>query len=178
MPNVEKFGVSIHSKPDFKKGQKQMESRASFRGHPIHPMLITIPIGLWVFSFVCDLVYLAAPSNQLLWRDMAFFTMVAGVIGALLAAVPGFIDYLTIRNPATKRVATAHMILNLLVTAAFIFNLGLRLNESATTLLTIALSAASLVFLGGAGWLGGNLVFKHRMGVADDEERDRRNRAA
>jgi uncharacterized membrane protein len=156
-----------------------MRSRASVYGHPIHPILITIPIGLWVFSLICDLVYFSGVSNQPLWRDMAFYTMAAGVIGALVAAVPGFIDYLSIRNPSTKRVATAHMILNLLVTAMFIFNLGLRLNSVDTTRWTMLLSAASIAFLGVAGWLGGNLVYRHRVGIDDDViARDRGDRAA
>jgi len=56
-------------------------------------MLIVFPIGLWIFSLVCDLIRLAgAPGDE--WSAVAFFSMVGGFIGALCAAVPGFIDLL------------------------------------------------------------------------------------
>ena len=50
---------------------------ATIAKHPIHPMLVVFPIGLWIFSLVCDLVYLFGPANPL-WRDMAFYTMAGG----------------------------------------------------------------------------------------------------
>jgi predicted membrane protein DUF2231 len=66
---------------------------ASIGKHPIHPMLIVFPIGLWIFSLACDLIRLAgAPGDA--WATVAFFSMVGGFIGALCAAVPGFIDLL------------------------------------------------------------------------------------
>ena len=68
-----------------------MSSPASIRRHPIHPMLVVFPIGLWIFSLICDLIYQAGAHNAF-WKGVAFYTMLVGVIGALLAAVPGFID--------------------------------------------------------------------------------------
>ena len=58
-----------------------------------HPMLIVFPIGLWIFSLVCDLIRLAGASGDA-WSTVAFFSMVGGLIGALCAAVPGLIDLL------------------------------------------------------------------------------------
>ncbi len=73
-----------------------MRTPASISKHPIHPMLVVFPIGLWVFSFICDLIGLAMgmPST---WTTVAFYTMVGGLVGALLAAVPGLSIYFTIR---------------------------------------------------------------------------------
>src|SRR4051794_12391991 len=81
--------------------------------HPLHTMLVHLPIGLFSLSFLLDLA-------SLLWPDAArfvpaaFYSLVFRVFTALLAAIPGFVDYTDIRtdHPA-KRTATAHMILNL-----------------------------------------------------------------
>jgi len=58
-----------------------MASPASIARHPIHPMLVVFPIGLWVFSFVADLVRVAGGAP--LWTDLAFYSMLGGLIGAL-----------------------------------------------------------------------------------------------
>lgn len=145
-------------------------SRASIRKHPIHPMLIVFPIGLWIFSLVCDIAYHAGTQN-VFWKEMAFYTMAGGVIGALLAAVPGFIDYLTIRDRQTKRIATTHMILNLTVVALFIFNLGIRYNASPNTeVFGVILSIVAIAIMAVSGWLGGTMVYIHRVGVQPARE--------
>jgi len=143
-----------------------MSSPASIRKHPIHPMLIVFPIGLWVFSLICDLIYHAGAQN-IFWKDVAFYTMMGGIIGALLAAVPGFIDYLSLRDRRTKKIATTHMVLNLVVVALFLFNLGIRYNASAENeLFGVFLSTAGIVILGISGWLGGSLVYAHGVAVS------------
>ena len=106
-----------------------MTTPASIRRHPIHPMLIVFPIALWIFSLICDLIYHAG-SHNVFWKEVAFYTIVAGVIGAVLAAIPGFIDYLSLTNRRLKRIATTHMILNVIVLALFLFNLGVRYTAS------------------------------------------------
>jgi uncharacterized membrane protein len=70
-----------------------MRTLASIFKHPIHPMLIIFPIGLWIFSLACDLIRPAGASADA-WSIVAFFSMIGGLIGALCAAVPGFIDLL------------------------------------------------------------------------------------
>jgi uncharacterized membrane protein len=76
-----------------RKEAARMRTPASISKHPIHPMLIVFPIGLWIFSLVCDLLHLAGASGDA-WLTVAFYSMVGGLIGALCAAVPGFIDLL------------------------------------------------------------------------------------
>lgn len=156
-----------------------METRASIKSHPIHPMLIVFPIGLWIFSFVCDLVYYSGLYDPF-WKAMSFYAMLGGVIGALLAAIPGFIDYQGLTDRRIRRIAAMHMILNLVVLASFIFNLGLRANAPPDLGgLDTMLSAVTLVVLGFSGWLGGSLVYVHRVGVAErTTPRDQRREAA
>src|ERR1700756_1403661 len=92
--------------------------------HPLHPMLVHFPIGLFILSFILDLISLAFPSIPNLVRD-AFYAMLLGIITALIAAVPGFVDYADIRSDHPgKRTATAHLTLNLIVVGLYGINLG------------------------------------------------------
>ena len=83
-----------------------MRTPASIAKHPIHPMLVTVPIGLWIFSFVCDLTFVLG-SGASLWYTLSFWTIIGGIAGAVLAAVPGTIDMLSLKG-ATKKIALTH----------------------------------------------------------------------
>ena len=145
-----------------------MSSPASIRSHPIHPMLIVFPIGLWIFSLVCDVIYHAG-SHNLFWKGVAFYTIVGGVVGALLAAIPGFIDYVSLTNRRVKRIATTHLILNLIVVALFPFNLGT---------FGVVLSIIATALLAVSGWLGGSLVYVHGVGVETPASKEQQKRVA
>lgn len=135
-----------------------MASPASVAKHPIHPMLVTLPIGLWVFSLFSDIVYYLGGGP--VWMDVAFWTMAGGIAGALLAAIPGFIDYRTLTG-RPGRVATYHMSLNLSLVVLFAINLWLRANGN----VYVILSVLGVVGLGVSGWLGGELVYVHGIAV-------------
>jgi uncharacterized membrane protein len=146
-----------------------MSSPASIKDHPIHPMIVGIPIGLWVFSLVSDIIY-AARWGGVIWADVAYYTMVGGVIGALIAAVPGFIDYLSINEEKTKRTGTRHLIINLSIVAVYIINIIIRTNGQPNMALPIVLSVVGIGALLYSGWLGGDLVYEHGMGVELEPE--------
>ncbi len=156
-----------------------MVSRASIREHPIHPMLIVFPIAFWIGSFVCDLIYHAG-SHDLFWKDVAFYAIAAGLMGALLSAIPGFIDYLSLPKGRVKGIATTHMVLNLIVAILFVFNLGLRMNASPDEYFAVVLSAVSIGMMAASGWLGGTLVYLYGVGVSGKgaREADRPRRVA
>lgn len=86
-----------------------MRTPASLGGHPIHPMRVPLAIGLWIFSFVCDLFMLSGRAGA--WPTVALSTMVGGIVGALLAAIPGFMDLLSLPD-GPKKTAIIHMSLN------------------------------------------------------------------
>jgi uncharacterized membrane protein len=142
-------------------------------------MLVALPIGLWIFSLVSDVMYHAGPQN-IFWKNVAFYTMAGGIVGALLAAIPGFIDYLSLKDRRLKKIATTHMVLNLVVVALFIFNLGARYSAStAGDMFGLVLSVVGIAILAASGWLGGILVYEHRVGVSEPrEERDTQRRVA
>src|SRR5688572_15246018 len=58
-------------------------------------MLVPMPIGLWIFSFVCDHVRVGGSANPA-WTTVALYCIGGGIVGALLAARPGLIDFLSL----------------------------------------------------------------------------------
>jgi uncharacterized membrane protein len=132
-------------------------------------MLIPFPIGLWVFSLVCDLVYLFGTQDAV-WKTVALYSMIGGVIGALVAAVPGLVDLLSLPE-GPRRTAVVHMSINLVVVALFAVNIWMRMRgggEAVTSNTPVWLSVLAVALLVVSGWLGGKLVYEH--GVAVDTE--------
>ena len=140
-----------------------MSTPASIARHPIHPMIVVFPIALWIFSFISDIIYYFGWGG-VQWNDVAFRTMAGGIVGALVAAVPGFIDYLSLTG-RRKTVATTHMILNLTLVLLFALNLWLRSNGVPIEGAPIILSLVSIIILAVSGWLGGSLVYIHATAV-------------
>jgi len=136
--------------------------------HPIHPMLVHFPIGFLVLSFLLDLVSLAFPEVPGLLRG-SFYAMLLGIITALLAAVPGFVDYSDIRRDHPgKATASRHMILNLMVVAIYGINLWIRssaLSDSKISLPPLLLSIAGIGLLSISGYLGGRLIYDEGIAV-------------
>jgi uncharacterized membrane protein len=141
-----------------------MSTPASIARHPIHSMLVALPIGLWVFSLVSDFIGLAWESPT--WKSVALYTMVGGIIGALLAAIPGFIDWFSLATARVQRLGTTHMVLNLILVALFSSNAWLRLTSTIPDAIPLTLSIVGVLILGVSGWLGGEMVYVHRVGVA------------
>jgi uncharacterized membrane protein len=145
-----------------------MDTPASIAKHPIHPMLVTIPIGLWIFSLVCDAVSLFAGDGEiaLAWAMLAYYTIAGGLVGALLAAIPGLIDFLSLRNRRLHTLAATHMGINLAVVALYAVNLWTRTTTPANFLLGAGLSLLGVVLIGISGWIGAEMVHVHGIGVA------------
>jgi uncharacterized membrane protein len=136
-------------------------------------MLIPIPIGLWVFSFVADVTYRLG--GDPVWIQIAFWTMFGGTIGALLAAVPGLIDYFSLRDRRAVRIATMHLTLNLIIVGLFVVNLVLRRAGDAPGNLEVLLSGVGCGLLLVSGWLGGELIYGQGVGLSPEiEVRSRR----
>ena len=144
-----------------------MASRASIARHPIHPALVALPIGMLIFAFICDVAYHAG-THAPFWKDAAFYAMAAGVVSALVAAVPGFIDYATIVDRKVRNIATTHMALNLTVVVLYAISLWMRTQRAPQDTTPVWVSVAGLVLLSVSGFLGGELVFRHGMAVGPE----------
>lgn len=146
-----------------------MESRVKLAGHPIHPMLIVLPLGLLSMAIVFDIVYLA--TNDPVFAEIAFWNIGAGIIGGLAAAVFGLIDWLAIpKDTRAKRLGLWHGGGNLVVVLLFIASWILRLPDHvyAPDLLPFVLGLIAVATAVVTAWLGGELVYRLRVAVDDD----------
>jgi len=146
-----------------------METRATVAEHPVHPMLIPFPIALWIFSLASDLIYLFGFGGPV-WKDIALYTMVGGIVGGVAAALPGYVDYRSLSDPVIARVAQMHMIINVALIILFTIDAGLRILNGNEALLPVFLSVLGVAGLGVSGWLGGELVYVQGVAVQPDRE--------
>ena len=136
---------------------------ARIAGHPIHPILVGIPIGLCTFSVFADIIRLAG-LGKAVWFDVAVYAIAGGIVGSLVAAIPGLVDYLTVTDARVRDMAFAHVIAALFVVAIFGWSLWQRW-EGDHGLGPVAVSIVGVLLLGVVGWLGGEMVFVHGMGM-------------
>ena len=142
-----------------------MQGKATFAGHPIHPVLVALPIGLYVSSLISDI--LSIVTHAPLWIGFSEASIGFGVIGALIAAIFGFVDYFTAPMPAdVKATATKHVIVNLIVTLIFIIDFFIRQTNGESTL-GYGLSVIGVILLLIAGYLGGHLSYVGKVGVKE-----------
>lgn len=143
-----------------------MLSKARIQSHPIHPILVAFPIGLWTTSFIFDLIGKA--SGELLYISASFYMIVAGCVAAALAAVPGAIDLFGTIPPksSAKRRGYLHGSLNTLALLLFIWTAWRRGGPiGVVDGLSILISLVAVVLIGISGWLGGTLVYRNQIGV-------------
>lgn len=162
-----------------------MAARASIGGHPIHPMLVTFPIGLWVTSFVTDIFFYFNRHPTLL--IISKFMIAAGCLGALAAAVVGIIDWTGLRDRIPIKIANWHARLNIAALIVFAASLYFRMNSGGGDMvgnkLTIPflLSLVGVILISISGWLGGELAYRYGIGVEmkrdSPEEQGRKKRA-
>ena len=137
-------------------------------GHPLHPMIVHLPIGLWMLSFVFDIASRIADDGNWLVRG-AYYTMVAGTIGALLAASPGFADFSDMpRDRRGRRVAVWHMVLNLAAVVLYLINIWLRrddLDRAEVASIPVILSLLDVGLVIVSGYLGWIMLYSDGIGV-------------
>jgi uncharacterized membrane protein/nitrite reductase/ring-hydroxylating ferredoxin subunit len=143
-----------------------MKSKAVLFGHPVHPMLIPFPIAFLTGTLVFDAAGWIGDAPSL-WITGAYLGL-AGIATALLAAVPGVVDYLHTVPPhsSAKTRATRHMLVNLVAVALFAAAWWMRgAADARPELPQLALEVLALALLGAGGYLGGTLVTRNLIGV-------------
>ncbi|MFF9622427.1 DUF2231 domain-containing protein [Streptomyces griseosporeus] len=141
-------------------------------GHPFHPILVTVPIGAWVASLAFDIASHVVDDPAFLTQGSEWLIAV-GVIGALPAALVGFLDLFAIPSGTPAfRTGLVHMTLNLCVTVAYALNFlwryGTYDDGGSVGAGKLALSAVSMAVLGVSGFLGGKLAYRYGVRVADE----------
>jgi len=142
------------------------KSTWSFAGHPTHAALVSFPIAFLNGALVSDILFwrLGDP----FWARASFYLIGAGIVMALLAALAGFTDFLGDRRIRALGHAWQHMIGNLVAVALAVVNLLTRWQDVAASIVPTGLVLSALVaaLLAFTGWRGGDLVFRHRVGVS------------
>ncbi len=142
-----------------------VKSTASIAGHPIHPMLVTLPIGFLVAALLSDIGYFL--NGSAFWVEASRWLILGGIITGALAAVFGLIDFLTIAYVRSHTAAWVHFLGNALAIVLSIINLAIRPSgpqadvPSAGIILSVIVVLIFLV----TGWLGGELSYRYRIGV-------------
>ena len=146
-----------------------LRSTASIKGHPIHPMLVAFPIALFLAALATDIAFAVDGSGG--WAEASKWLVGGGIVGALLAALAGFVDFFGNKAIRELRDAWLHMFANLTAVVLELISLLLRLaDESVAGSTGLALSVAVALVLAFSGWKGGELVFRYGVGQTRDRE--------
>jgi uncharacterized membrane protein len=142
------------------------QSTAQIGGHPIHPMLIPFPIVCFILTFVADIIY--TRSHDAIWATASIWLLVVGLVMAALAAVAGLTDFLGDDRIRAASDALKHMLANVTAVVLELVNVILRWRDTGFIDSTgVYISGIVVLILLYSGWKGGDLVFRHGIGVRD-----------
>ncbi len=144
-------------------------STASVAGHPIHPMIVPIPIACYVGALVTDIAY--ARTAEMQWTNFSAWLLVVGIAFTVLAAIAGLIDVLGEARIRSLAAAWLHAGGNVVVLILAILNAFVHTHDAYTSVVPtgLTLSVITVLLLAVTGWLGGELVFRHRVGMRPEE---------
>jgi uncharacterized membrane protein len=144
-----------------------MEARAKLLGHPVHQMLVVFPLGLLATGVIFDLVHIG--TRNVMFAYVAYWMMVAGIVGGLLAAPFGFADWMKIpRETRARRIGAIHGLGNLAIVLLFVASVLQRAdNEMIPTTGAYVCSFVGALMALFTAWLGGELVDRLGIGVHD-----------
>jgi uncharacterized membrane protein len=153
-------------------------STAAIGGHPLHPLLVTLPIGFLIGAFLTDLAFFGMTENGMrdaFWARASQWLIGAGLVTGALAAVAGLIDYIGNERIRAISLAWYHFLGNAAALILSAINLYLRISSEtqAVTGTELFLSILVVLIFAVTGWLGGELVFRHGVGTANDQLRQR-----
>jgi uncharacterized membrane protein len=136
-------------------------------------MLVAFPIGLFAWALIANVVYAASDSDRT-WYEISYWSSIAGIIGGLVAAIPGAVDGMTIgRESEARSKAMLHATLNVVVIGLFLGAVLLMRDNGAVSgsdmSMAIALQAIAVGLLVLSGWIGGEMVFRHHLGVVPED---------
>ena len=142
-----------------------MRAKARLLGHPIHPILIVFPLGLLTMAAIFDIIYICTHNGHC--ADVSYWMIASGIIGGLIAAVFGVIDWVGIpEGTRAKYIGLIHGISNVVVVILFIISWFMRRSNPAAPVMTaMVLGWIGIVIALFAGWLGGELVYRLNVGV-------------
>ena len=151
-----------------------MKTPLRIAGHPLHATLVRFPYALWLFSFLADAVYYFGGYNYD-WARAAYCALMVGLVTGVIAAALGFVDALAIKDKKAGRLAAWHARMNvfawLVFAGSFYFRTergGQLVDKSLTIPLLLSFLGSMMVAV--SGWLGSEMIYRHRVGVAPKQD--------
>jgi uncharacterized membrane protein len=143
-----------------------LQPTAQVARHPIHPMLVSVPIVCFIGALLTDITY--AVSAEIMWADFSAWLLMVGVIIGVLAAIAGLIDFLSNSGIRALGPAWLHLIGNLIVLMLAVFNALIHTRDAWTSVVPtgLALSIITVLILPVTGWLGWTMVYRYGVGAA------------
>jgi len=143
-----------------------LEPTVQIAHHPIHIMLVPIPITCFVGAFITDIAYWL--TAEMMWANFSAWLLTVGLIFGVLAAIAGLIDFLSNRRIRSQSPAWPHMLGNIAVLVLAFFNVLIHTRDAWTSVVPVGLilSLITVLILPLTGWLGWSLVYRHGVGVA------------
>jgi len=143
-----------------------LQPTAQVARHPIHPMLVSVPIVCFIGALLTDITY--AVSAEMMWANFSAWLLVVGFIIGVLAALAGLIDFLGGRGIRTLGAAWLHLTGNLIVLILAFFNVLIHSRDAWTSVVPtgLALSIITVLILPVTGWLGWTMVYRYGVGAA------------
>src|ERR1700760_1354797 len=139
----------------------RLAATARIAKHPIHTMLVPIPIVCFVGALVTDIAY--AVTAEIMYADFSAWLLLIGFIFGVLAAIAGFIDFVSNRAIRAQAPAWPHMLGNLVVLILAFFNNLIHTRDAWTSVVPVGLilSIITVLILPITGWLGWSMVYRH-----------------
>jgi uncharacterized membrane protein len=143
-----------------------LQPTARIARHPIHPMLVSVPIVCFIGALITDITY--AVTAEMMWANFSAWFLVVGFIIGVLAALAGLIDFLGGRGIRALGTAWLHLLGNLIVLVLAFFNLLIHTRDAYTSVVPVGLilSIITVLILPATGWLGWTMVYRYGVGAA------------
>lgn len=140
-------------------------STVSVAGHPLHPVLIVFPVAFLVAAAGTDIGYWL--TSDPFWARASVWLIGAGFGAGILAGITGFLDFTRIKRVRERSAGWLHMGGNVSALVLSLINLVLRQGNPAEPIVFTGLGLSIVVasLLGVTGWFGGELSFRHKVGV-------------
>jgi uncharacterized membrane protein len=154
---------------EYQEHKRGITSTVNIAGHPVHPMLVPFPITFLASALLTDIAYWGTLND--FWARASFWLIVAGIVAGLLAGLTGAIDYLTIQRAREHRAGKIHAAGNITAVILAAINLAIRWGDREAPILWtgLLLSLVVAAILTVTGWYGGELTFRHKIGVIEHE---------
>ena len=135
-----------------------MESRLRIAGQAVHPVLVMFPLGLFTMAILFDLGNLLGGPDII--GALAYWNIVAGLIGGILVVLASAIDLAFVRGGAAKRVGVLRNLMHMgvLILFAVILMLRMQSQDRVAGWGLLAVELISLVAAFFSAWFAGELA--------------------